>query len=116
MLRVVQDQGDLIELVRAAQSHDEPVEQLRERAGAQQLELPLLRLAQQRVVAADLFGERGEPLLQALVFALERRELRLGRSAVRCGCPFRLALRSAHRASILLCQARRSVTLRRPCR
>src|SRR5213079_1587062 len=64
VLRIVQDQPDVIELVGAAQARDEPLEQLRQRAGAQQLQLALLRLAQQRVVAADLLGERSEAGLQ----------------------------------------------------
>ena len=47
VLRIVQDQRDLIELVGGPQSDDEPLEQLREGAGAQQLQLTFLCLAQQ---------------------------------------------------------------------
>src|SRR2546430_7213564 len=65
VLRIVQDQRDVIELVGAAQARDEALEQLRQRAGAQQLQLALLRLAQQRVVAADLLGERSEAGVRA---------------------------------------------------
>src|SRR5260370_38234439 len=69
VLGIVQDQPDAIELVGAAQARDEPLEQLREGAGAQQLQLALLGLAQEGVVASDLLGERGEAGLQRAKFA-----------------------------------------------
>ena len=116
VLRIVQDQRYLIELVGGAQSDDEPLEQLRERAGAQQLQLALLCLAQQRIVAADFLGQRRESFLQAAIFPLESGRFRLGRGALPVGHGFGLRLGSAHRASIPLSQARRSFTLRRSCR
>ena len=98
VLRVVQDQPDLIELVGAAQAHDEPLEQLRQRAGAQQFQLALLRLAQQRVVAADLLGERGEAALQGADLALQLAAIGGGRGLT----GQRPGVRSKHGARILL--------------
>ncbi len=98
VLRVVQDQLDVIELVRGPQAHDEPLEQLRQRAGAQQFQLALLCLAQQRVVAADLLGERGETGAQAANFVLE---LATVGSRWRVTGQ-RLGVRSTHGARILL--------------
>src|SRR5205823_9672742 len=98
VLRIVQDQPDGIELVGAAQARDEPLEQLRQRAGAQQLQLALLRLAQQRVVAADLLGERGEAGLQRANLAHQLAAIR-GRRRVTAPRP---GVRSKHGARILL--------------
>src|SRR5579862_36484 len=47
VLRVVEDERDFLELVGGAQAHDEAIEELSDRTGAQQLELPFLRLAQE---------------------------------------------------------------------
>ena len=107
VLRVVQDERHLVEPVREAQPVDQALEQLGERAGAQQLQLALLRLAQQRVVAAYLLGELGEARLQVAHLVLECVRVR-GSLAV-----LRLCLRSAHRP---VPQARRCVTVRRSSR
>jgi hypothetical protein len=68
VLRIVQRQRDGIELVGFTQAADQAIEELCDRAGPQQLELPLLSLAQQRVVAAHLLGQLFEPRAQPLDF------------------------------------------------
>jgi len=97
VLRIVQDERHLIELVRRTQSKDEPLEQLVQRGGTQQLQLALLGLAQQRVVAGHFLGKGSEARLQEAVFLLQRGEVR-GRRIARQ----RLGLSSAHPATILL--------------
>ncbi len=64
----MQDQSDCIELIRGAQSMDQPLQQLRQRACSQQLELALLGLAQKRIVTADLIGELSQAGLQRAHF------------------------------------------------
>src|SRR5690606_40497884 len=59
------------ELVRLPEPVDQAIDQLRERAGTQQVELALLRLAQDGVVARGLLGQLGEPLLQGAVLRCE---------------------------------------------
>ena len=105
VLRVVQDQPDLIELIGRAQADDEALEELCERSGSQQLELALLGLAKQRVVAAHLLGERGEPRLEHANFLFHR----LGALGGARVIGQRPGMRSAHGAKILQGpQARRS--------
>ena len=110
-----EDEGDVVELVGAAQPVDQALEQLLERAGAQQLQLAVLGLAQQRVVAAGFLGDGCEPRSAA------------GGSAASAALPSsaasspRVGLGSAH-ALETSCQrfrsvhARRSATLRRSSR
>lgn len=112
VLRVIQQDRDAVELVGRPQSRDQPLEQLRQRACAQQLQLARLRLAQQRLIAAHLFGERGETPLQRAVFALEPIQRFGGRGAHK-----RFGVAAGHRSgSLPVLQARRSVTVRRSSR
>ena len=60
MLRVVEREGHHVELMRDPEAMDQPVEQLIERARAQQLELALLSLAQHGIVARSLVGQSGK--------------------------------------------------------
>jgi hypothetical protein len=71
VIGVVQDQCDRIELIRGAQSMDQPFQQLRKRPGSQQLELALLGLAQKCIVTADLIGELSQASLQRAHFGAQ---------------------------------------------
>ncbi len=103
MVGVGQDQRDRVEHVRGAQTVNQPLQQLRQGAGAQQLELALLRLAQQSVVATDFVGKLGQACLQRAHFDVQLCDPVSGR-----GIAFGRAR--------MLNQARRSATLRRSSR
>ncbi len=70
MVGIVEHQGHRIELIRALQSVDQPLQQFRERARPKQLQLALLCLAQQRLVTGPLLLEVLQALLQTTVVAL----------------------------------------------
>ncbi len=97
VVRIVEDQRHFIQLVGGAQPLDEQIEQLVQRASAQQLEFAFLGLAQQRVVAADFDGERGQPCLQQAVLLLQLDRAREYRIVLG-----RLAVGLAHGAQVLL--------------
>jgi hypothetical protein len=71
VLGVIQNQRHAVELIGGAQSDDEPLEQLGEGVRAQQFQLTVLRLAQQRLVAAHLLGEGSQARLEHAVLGLE---------------------------------------------